>query len=189
MARLSIIAAALIAIAAGAARAQEQVMPSLAEVARQAEAAKPAARKAKKIYTNANLSLDLRGEPTPVSKAAPATGVIDPAISKTVTPAAAVPGIEASSPAEAPKESEQNWRRRAEVLRQQINQLQSRIAELTVPNELTEANPTLKKSVENDLTNSRAALDRMKARWARLEASARQLQVPSEWLEPRPQIQ
>jgi len=71
--RGSILGIALVAIAANGARAQ-QVTPPLAEVARQAEAAKATVKKAKKVYTNANLASDPKSAPAPAPAAPAAAG-------------------------------------------------------------------------------------------------------------------
>ena len=190
MIRVSLIGAALMAATAGAAWAQEQVMPSLAEVARQAEAAKANARKAKKTYTNSSLSADPRGEAaTPAAPAAAATPVTAAASAPAGTPAPAVvtaPIGGAKVEGELPKESEESWRTRAAAVRTQADRLRVRMAELTTPNGLRDQNPPVKAANDVEIANTRTAVDALKKQWARIEASANERKIPLAWIQPAP---
>lgn len=187
MARISIIAAALIAIAASAARAQQQVMVPLADVARQAEAAKATARKAKKTYTNASLTAELRDQPAAASAAAaPRDAVaITPGGKPEPAPAAPTAG-NAKAEGGLEEESEEAWRARAASLRTQADRLRARMTGLTIPNRLKDENPLLKAANDIEIANTRTAIDGLKKQWARLEASASELKIPLAWIQPAP---
>jgi hypothetical protein len=173
-------------VAVGGAHAQQQVTPPLAEVARQAEAAKPTVKKAKKTYTNADLSTDRRGEP---SAPPPASGFVSKSLGTAVPAEEMLARSEAKAEGEeVAKESEESWRSQAMSLRKQVETLQSSLAALSVPNELNDSNPAIRKSRDADILNTREALDRLKKRWSRLEASATERKIPQAWLEPRPQF-
>ena len=189
IARGSVLAIVVLAFAAGDALAQTQVMPPLAEVARKAEAAKPTVKKARKTYTNSDLSADPRSAPPPPPAAAPSAPAAAAA-----TPAAKSEGTDAAAAAPkaeeaVQKESEETWRMRAASLRKQVDTMRARIAELTLPDPLREENPVLKRANDVEIANARAAFEGLKTQWSRLEASARELKVPEAWLEPRPQLQ
>jgi hypothetical protein len=186
--RISLLAVIVIAITTGRALAQEQTTPALADVARQAEAAKPTVKKAKKTYTNSDLRADPRGEatPAPASASAPTIGkLLDQPAAPQLT--ATSPGAKADADA-VPQESEDSWRTRATYLREQVAQLRGRLTELTTPNQLTDANPILQAAVAGDIKNTRDALARLRAQWSRLEASAREKQISLAWIEPAPQF-
>lgn len=188
MLRVSFIAAALLVISAGSARAQEQVMVPLADVARQAEAAKATARKAKKTYTNANLTADPRGDTASPPAPAPVAAVAStPDATAPATAAAAASGA-APAEGEVPKESEESWRTRAGNLRTQADRLRARMTELTIPNKLRDEDAGVKAANDREVANTRTAIDAMKKQWARLEAAALQRKVPLEWIQPQPEF-
>ncbi|HEX8028318.1 MAG TPA: hypothetical protein VF491_07655 [Vicinamibacterales bacterium] len=178
-----------IALAAGPAGAQQQAAPPLAEVARQAEAAKPTIRKAKKTYTNASLRAVPHDEPTPAAPP-PGAGLESKSVGTVVSAGEKIvrsePKLEQEGVAQ---QSEANWRNRAASIRKQIGDLEARLSTLTVSNPLTDANPSLKKHQETNVANARQALGKLHQQWATLEASASGAKIPSEWLEPRPQLQ
>jgi hypothetical protein len=185
MRRASLIALALAAVTGNHVFAQTQVMPPLAEVARQAEAAKATAKKAKKSYTNSSLSHDPRAEPA----AAPPAGVAPSAAKPAAAAEKAAPGETKADAQAPPKESEQTWRMRAASLRKQIEELQARIAQLALPDPLREDNPVLKRTNDVNLANARMALDGLKKQWERLQSSAAEVKVPMAWLDPQPSFQ
>lgn len=188
MLRVSFIAAALLVISAGSARAQEQVMVPLADVARQAEAAKATARKAKKTYTNANLTADPRGDTASPPAPAPVAAVAStPEATPPATAAAAASGA-APAEGEVPKESEESWRTRAGNLRTQADRLRARMADLTVPNRLRDEDPGVKAATDREITNTRSAVDALKKQWARLEMSAIERKIPMAWIQPQPEF-
>jgi hypothetical protein len=185
--RISVLAVMLIAIVTDRASAQVQT-PPLAEVARQAEAARPTVKKAKKTYTNSDLGADPRGEPIPATKAASAP-TVSTLLDKPTAAQSTAATNGAKTDAEAvPQESEESWRSRAKAIREQVAQVRARLAELTTPNKLTEANPILQAAVAGDIKNTRDALGRLRAQWARLEASAREKKISLAWIEPAPQF-
>jgi len=185
---LAATALAFAAINAGSAQAQGQVMPPIAEVARQAEAAKGTARKATKTYTNASLTADPRGEPAPAPPA-PDSGFVSKSLGKPVSAEAMVTRSEAKVESDVlAKQSEEDWRNRASSLRKEVEALQSRIAELSVPNALNDSNPALKKDIDNNIANARGALEDLQTRWTRLEAAALKVKIPLAWIQPPPQF-
>lgn len=178
-------AAAFVVITAGRALAQEQVVPPLAEVARQAEAAKATVKKATKTYTNSDLSSDTRGEPAPVP--APASGFVSKSLGQPVPAEELVTRSEAQVEGETvAKESEEAWRRRADSVRKQVDQLRERLTELMTSDASTAESPAVRVANASDVATTRAALESMRKQWARLEASAKDLKVPMAWLEPPP---
>jgi hypothetical protein len=186
MIRVAIIITACIAISANVARAQEQMMVPLADVARQAEAAKVTAKKAKKTYTNANLSADPRGDTPTAAAAAAAAAVLAPPTDKPEAAAdAASPDAKPEGEPE-PKESEEAWRARAGALRTQVDRLRARMTDLTTPNRLRDENPGVKAANDVEIANTRTALAEMRKQWARIEASAVLRKVPVEWIQPPP---
>lgn len=178
-------ALAFVALAAGSARAQEQATVPLAEVARQAEAAKATVKKATKTYTNSDLSSDPRGEPAPAP--APASGFVSKSLGKPVPAAELVTRSEAQVESEAvAKESEEAWRKRADSVRRQVVQLRERLTELMTSDASTAESPAVRVANASDIATTRAALESVRKQWARLETSAKELKVPIAWLEPLP---
>ena len=196
MRRHSLLAVAVVLLSGGHAFAQTQVMPPLADVARKAEAAKATAKKAKKSYTNSDLSADPRGEraPAPAPAAAPTAAPEAGFVSKTTGKPVPAEEMVAASAAKAEegevaKESEATWRHRASAVRQQVDKMRERLAELSTPNQLTDENPRLKAENERDIANARTALDGLRKQWGRLETSAREKKIPLAWIEPAPSFQ
>ena len=186
--RVSLIGVALVAMTAGSVAARQQATPSLAEVARKAEAAKPTVKKAKKTYTNADLGADPHGAPAP--SAAPAAGFVSSTTGKPASADEIVKRSEAKvDEAEVAKESEENWRGRAQSLRVQIDRLQTRFTALTKPNTARDSSEQAKARNDLELGNVRTGLAALRKSWASLEASATEKKVPMAWLEPRPQFQ
>ena len=187
----AVVAFAAMAITAGSARAQQTVTLPLGDIARQAEAAKPTVRKATRTYTNGSLASVPGDEP---AVAAPTAGVAfeSRSLGKALSAEEMIARSEAKVESDrdnAARQSEPTWRMQAESLRKQIDDMQSRISPMLVPNPLTEADPILKKSNDSDIANARAALDGLKKQWTRLEAAAGEAKIPTAWLDPRPQRQ
>jgi hypothetical protein len=178
-----------VTIAAGSAHAQQSSMPSLAEIARQAEAAKPTVRKATRTYTNGSLG----SVPTeaPAVAAPTAAAVFESrSLGKPVPAEEMVARSQAKVESDnAAQQSPQTWQMRAATLRKQIDDLRSRLSMLTIPNPLTEASPALKASNDIEIANARAAIDGLRKQWMRLEVGAGEAKIPSGWLDPRPQFQ
>jgi hypothetical protein len=168
-------------------QSQQQSTVPLGDLARQAEAAKATVKKAKKTYTNADLSTDRRGEPAQ-TPAAPPAGFVSKSLDKVVTPEEMLARSEAKAEAEKPKESEQAWRERAESLRRQMVEVQQRITVLTAhPPDASE--PAARKANDVQVDIARQALDGLKKKWAKFESDAVERKVPSAWLDPRPPLQ
>ncbi len=181
----SALAVAFVVITAGRALAQDQVSPPLAEVARQAEAAKATVKKAPKTYTNSDLSAAPRGEPAPA--AAPASGFVSKSLDKPVPAEELVARSEAQvESATVAKESESAWRNRADSVRKQVDRLRERLTELMTSDASTAESPAVRVANASDIATTRAALESMRKQWSRLEASAKDLQVPMAWIEPPP---
>lgn len=188
--RGSAVAVALVAITSGHALAQAPVTPPLADVARQAEAAKASARKAKKTYTNSDLSADLHRDPGP--EPAPAGGLVSKSTGKPVPADEMIARSEAKAETESEavaKESEETWRMRAASLRKQVTDMMARTAALERSDPQRDENPLMKRSNDVDLSNARAALDGLRKQWSRLAADAREAKISMAWIEPPPQFQ
>lgn len=177
------------AAAMTAVSAQQPSQPSLAEVARQAEAAKASTTKAsttkaKKTYTNADLSKDNRGEPAPVP-AAPPPGFMSSTLGKPVSAGEIIARSEdAVDQASGKAQSEEHWRGRAESLRTQIEKLQTRMTALTKPNEARDANPGAKARNEAEIAKVQQGLNALMKQRETFEESARVAKIPPEWIQP-----
>ena len=113
----------------------QQTAAPLGDLARQAEAAKVTAKKANKTYTNANLSGDLRSEPTPAPAAAPPSAFVSKSLGKVVPFEEMVARSEQKVEQDVKdQQQEGTWRMRATSLRKQIDDMQSRVTTLSVPN-------------------------------------------------------
>ena len=190
MLRTSIIGIALVAMTTGGVQAQQQSTPSLAEVARQAEAAKATVKKAKKSYTNADLSSDPKSAPAPAPASTPAGGFVSSTTGKPVSAEEIVARSEAKLDEDLKaKQSEEQWRARALSLRIQFDKLQTRLELLTKPNPARDANAAASARNDSELANVRTGLTALRKSWASLEDNARENKVPTAWLDPRPQFQ
>jgi hypothetical protein len=173
--------------------AQQQAAPPLGDVAREAEAAKATAKKAKKSYSNADLTADPHRQ-TPAATAASATAST-PASGAETSPAkvaaadagAAAGGGTAGQDAVA-EQSEPAWRARAESLRVQITRLQDQMTAMPQPNAARDANPAARARFDADVARVRTGLDGLQKQWAKLEDAARYAKVKTEWLDPRPKF-
>jgi len=166
---------------------QKATTAPLGDVAREAEAAKATVKKAKKTYTNADLTADPRGGPATAPAALPSS-VASP--DKALTPQEAVvrsgEKTEKNAPANRPEEY---WRGRAESIRTQVAGLQSYIDGLSRPDAARDSNLTSKAKKDDDLANARLRLDGLKKQWDTLEVAAKQDNANSAWLDPRPRFQ
>lgn len=171
---------------------QQAAPPSLGDVARQAEAAKATAKKAKKSYTNADLAPDPKGGATTAAASAPASppaGVISATTGKPVTSEELIARSEEKVEREAiAQQSEADWRARAESIRVQITRLQDQMAAMTQPNAARDANPAARARFDADVARVRTGLDGLQKQWAKLEDAARYAKVKTEWLDPRPKF-
>lgn len=167
--------------------AQQPGQPLLAEVARQAEAARPTAKKATRSYTNANLK---RSPPPEPAAPASSAGYVSAMLGRLVTPDEMV---QRSQEVVAEKwggsQPEEHWRGRADSIRFQAGALQARLTDLTLPNTVRDSNPAAKRESDAETTRVRQGLAGLMKQWARLEESARVADVPDAWLGPRPRFE
>ena len=174
---------ALIAVT-GSASAQQPPGPlPLGDVARLAEPT-AASKKAKKTYTNADLSPDPKAKQEPTQDSA---GFMSSALGKVVSAEEMIERSEEKVTAEQRAEiPEPQWRARAESIRGQIAKLQTRMAALTKPNDTRDANAGAKGRNDAEVAKVQQGLAAVTKQWATLEESARAVRIPSEWLDPRP---
>ena len=157
---------------------------SLGDLARQEEARRAAAPKAKKTYSNA----DLGPGGVPVAEA-PADG--DPCYmskseGKCVTGeemlanSAAAAKVVQNAPTEAPIRAEaQKIRDELANLQREIDQLDAQAADAALP--------AAKRQLANDaMTLKLPGLQGLQRRWARLEKQVKDLKLPHAWIEPVP---
>ena len=165
--------------------AQQQAQPSLAEVARQAEAAKPTIKKAKKSYTNADLGPD--GLP-PAPPAAPPSGYVSKTLGKEVPPDEMLQRSEKQVQEQAKADAlpETRWRERAQRLRSDVEGAQARLSRLTSrpPN----ANVTMQERADKEIAAIRTGLNTLRTQWIALEQDARTAKINMDWLQPVPQF-
>jgi hypothetical protein len=186
--RVSVIGVTLIVAMTASARAQQQT-PSLGEVARQAEAAKATTKKAKKSYTNGDLKVDPTAPP-PAPAAQPSTGYVSASLGKVVSPEELIErSKEVVDEKMGGRQPEDHWRKRADSIRMQIDPLQARMSILTKPNPARDDNPGAKARNDGEIAKVRQGLAGLMKQWATLEESARVANVPTAWLDPRPQLQ
>jgi hypothetical protein len=165
--------------------AQQPGQPTIAELARQTEASKASVKKAKKRYTNADLSRDMRGEPTPTAAAEPAAGYVSASLGKPISAEEMVARSEEKAALQSgATQPEEHWRQRAESLRVQIAKLQARITALNKPSPTANAGTIARRDAE--LVKINQGLSGLQKQWATLEESARVANIKLEWLEPRP---
>jgi hypothetical protein len=168
---------------ATAAAAQQQSMPSLAELARQVEAAKPTVKKAKKSYTNASLG----AEPRAAAPAAePPAGYVSATTGKAVTADEMVKlSEEKVDSTNGHAMPEEHWRQRADSIRSQVAKGKEGIAQL----QKAGSQPSAKIQALNDheIEKLQQMIDGAMKRWALLEESARVARIPMAWIEPTPE--
>jgi hypothetical protein len=178
----------MVVVASASVAAQQGSAPvSLGEVARQAEAAKPTVKKARKTYTNADLGADAARES---AEAAPATGFMSGSLGKPVTAEEMVSRSEEKiQEAALAAQPEERWRERAESIRVQTAKLQARLNSLMKPNDARSANPAAQARQDAEIANVRTGLAALDKQWAALEDAAREQRIPGGWLDPRPSRQ
>jgi hypothetical protein len=156
-------------------------------VAKKAEAAQPTIRKAKKSYTNADLSGDPRGEPA--AAPAPAAGFISATTGAVLTAEEMVARSEEKvDPTNGHALPEEHWRARADSLRVQIEKLQTRQTALRKPNAARDENAPARARNDAELAKVETGINTLIKQWGKLEEAARLAKVPSGWIEPRPQF-
>ena len=185
--RASVLALSMVATVAWPAVAQEQsATPSLAEVARQAEAAKPAIKKAKKTYTNADLAQDPRGEPAPAAPLTEPSKSLDKPVTPKEAAARSDAKVDAGDAGAVAQESEEDWRTRADAVRREVVRMTARLTELTTSNASRAENAEVRARNASDISNTRTALELLRKQWGRIEAAARERKIPMSWIEPPP---
>jgi hypothetical protein len=160
---------------------------SLADVARQAEAAKPEQPKAKKAYSNA----DLNGAPRQVDEVAgsePVRGYVSSTTGMVATPAELLNRSTAIAEREETKSlPEDYWRQRADSLRHQADQMRNRLPGLMAPN--PNRLPAVQAKIDAEITKVRDTLNGLRAKWDQLEAYARASKVDVGWIGARPSFE
>lgn len=180
------LAAVTVVVASSVLVAQQAATTPLGDIAKEAEAAKATAKKATKSYTNADLTADPRGE-APPPPPPPANGFMSASLGRVVTADEMLTRSEEKAEKDSiTKESEAQWRGRAESIRKQVAALQQRITELSMSDALRDANPIAMSQNNKEITNARQGLDALKRQWDRLEASAKEQKANTAWLDPRP---
>lgn len=183
MSRGVVIGAAIVLACARTAAAQTSGQPNLAEIARQAEAAKPSAPRAKKIYTNADLSAGGLA-PAPAPAAADA-GFVSSSLGKPVSAEEMLKLSNAKAAADQKrKEPDEYWIGQAAGIKRQVENLTARLEELK--GRQKNPNATVQKKTEQDLAMAQQQLERFKKRWADLEEAGRTAKINMALLSPPP---
>ena len=156
---------------------------SLAELARQEEARRLAAPKAKKTYTNVDLG------PGAVPEAAPAEdtncyqskseGKCVTAEEMVANSAATVKTVE-----DAPRE--EPIRKLAGTLRDELASIQKELDSLEAQVANQSSTPARRQQATEQLALKRPTLDGFQRRWARLERQIKENKLPHSWIEPVP---
>jgi hypothetical protein len=165
------------------ASAQSSGEPNLAEIARQAEAAKATIPKAKKSYTNA----DLNNGGLPPAPVAPASGFMSASQGKLVPAEEMLKLSQAKDAADqAQKRPESFWVGQANRIRQTVDQLAQSLAQLkTLPKN---PNAAAQKATDDQIAMLQGQFERAKKRWAGLEDDARTAKINMAWLSPPPKF-
>jgi DNA repair exonuclease SbcCD ATPase subunit len=181
MSRALVLGAAIIVVAASTAAAQTGA-PDLAAIARQAEAAKASAPKAKKTYTNADLGPD--GMP-PAAEATPQTGFMSSSLGRPVS-AEEMLELSKAKVAEDVKQNEPDeaWIAQAAAIRRQVEKLAPRLAELKSREK--SPNATMQQRADQQIADIEKQIEGFKKRWAGLEDAARTAKVSLALLMPAP---
>jgi len=179
------IAASVVLVAAVAipAAAQERAMVPLAEVARQAEAAKATLAKAKKSYTNTDLHVSTESQAmVPAADASKAD--VSASGKSTASEQTTNTGNEKAPAEPAQTQPEAYWRQRADFIRSQVEKAKSEIARLNVV--VPGRSAALEASNANEIKKYQQMLDGAMKQWALLEASAQASKVPAAWIGSAP---
>lgn len=180
MSRRLMISGVLVFAFASSAAAQSLVEPNLAEIARQAEAAKPTAPKAKKSYTNADLS---NGGLPPAPE--PAAGFMSASLGKPVSAEEMLKLSEAKAAAEQQqKQPEEYWVGQANLVRRGVDKILPRLAELKARPKNPNAN--LQKRAVDEAVMLQQQLESLRKRWAGIEDAARTAKINLAWISPPP---
>jgi len=170
-------------LAVTSAAAAQSTEPNLAEVARQAEAAKATIPKAKKSYTNADLSAG----GLPPAPPAPAGGFTSKSLGKEVSAEEMLKLSQAKSAAdETTKRPESYWVGQANGIRQLVDKLSTRLVE--AKNRPKNPNANLQKMSEQEAAMIQDQIEKTKKKWAGLEDDARTAKINMAWLSPPPKF-
>lgn len=157
-------------------------MVSLADVARQAEAAKVTRAKAKKSYTNSDLHASAAPQTTTALDAAKvevsANGKLAPSEETAKT------GAEKGAAAPAQNLPEEHWRQRADFIRSEVEKAKSEIARLSIA--VPGRSAALEAGNANEMKKYQQMIDGAMKQWALLEASAQASKVPAAWIGSAP---
>jgi hypothetical protein len=180
--------AMVVAVAASSAAQTTGTAPSLGEIARQAEAAKATVKKAKKTYTNADLSA-IPSDTPPAAAAPPSTGFVSKTLDKPLTAEEIITRSEEKVDQDnLKKESEPHWRKRAEMIRSEMARVEARLVSLSRPSEARDKNPAAAARHAAEVSKYQQGRDALKQDWAKLEEAARVAKIPHDWLNPRPPL-
>ena len=180
-------AAFVLALVAGAGIASaQQSVPSLADVARQSEAARPTSKKARRSYTNADLS-DRKLEIDPAASNADAKVTQAPvatqaAVKADAATAPSAPAASAAAATPTPQQTEAFWKGRADTIRSEVDRAQTRLLGFRKPVD----SPTLKALNDREVAKYTEVLKSLEKQWDRLESQAKAVNVNPQWLGVRP---
>jgi hypothetical protein len=181
MSRALVVCATIVLAFATAASAQMSGQPGLAEVARQAEAAKPTAPKAKKSYTNADLSPGGL-PPAPVE---PSSGFMSSSLGKPVSAEEMLKLSEAKAAADVKqKQPDEYWIGQATAIRRQLEKMTPRLA--TLRSRDKNPNASVQQRADQEIQMIQQQMESLRKRWAGLEDEARTAKVSMALLMPPP---
>jgi hypothetical protein len=180
MSRRLLIGAAFLFACASTAAAQSGE-PDLAAIARQAEAAKPTIPKAKKTYTNADLSPDGL-PPAPVD-----SGFMSVSQGKPVSAEEMLKLSQAKADADRKvREPDEVWVSQATRIRGQVEKLSTRLGELRGLQK--NPNAAQQKKIDQDIAMIQQQLEGLRKRWTGLEEAARTSKVNTALILPMPRF-
>jgi len=183
IARRPVIALTVLLAGVVPARAQQAGQPSLADVARQAEAARDrgAVKKARKAYTNKDL-----GATPAVATSEPSTGFVSKTTGQEVSAEELVKRGEQQVAEQQPPQGppEATWRQRAKYIRDQVDTTKTRLNKyLHLPEN---PDPAQQRKVQNAIVAMRTSLTELENRWSALEKSASENKADPSWIAPPP---
>lgn len=186
MKRVGLLIVSGVLLSAPLASAQQSGQPSLAEVARQSEAARAStAKKASKTYTNQ----DLAAVPgMPHAEEAPAAPndnqAAKPIAQEAVAEEPGQPVKPRSSEPEPPPE--RYWRGRAKEIRDNVDALKARLDKYI--RQAANPDPDRERKRQADIAGMRQSMTQLQDQWAKLEQSARDAKVDITWITPAPRF-
>src|SRR6185436_14057979 len=176
-------AALALLISAAPAFAQSQ---SLGELARQEEARRVAAPKAKKTYSNTDLGPGAVPEPPAAVVADDKSCYVSKETGKCVSPEELVARSEAKVKVVQDAPTEAPVRREADAIRGELSRLQLEIDSLQVQAGNASLTASKRQAAADALAMNRQSLERVQRRWARLEKHVNEQKLPHDWIEPVP---